>query len=141
MANSIKTTHLKITTIDQIFFEGDVRSVTLKTKSGGAICLMPGRTGFVSTIDICPLTINSEKDPDYKVCSISGGLVYADATDVKIITDDIILGSKIDIVRARRDRDIALQKLEQFRNTKDEVRYEVKLRKALNRIDVYNNIR
>lgn len=133
-----KTTHLKITTLEEIFFEGDVRSVTLRTKTGGAICLQPSRTPFFSTIDICELTINSPKDNDFRVCSIGGGLVYADATNINIITDDIIFGKNIDIKRAKVDRDFAMAQLEKFRDTKEEVQYEIKLRKALNRIDVYN---
>ncbi|UUD35003.1 F0F1 ATP synthase subunit epsilon [Mycoplasmopsis caviae] len=133
-----KTTYLKITTLQEIFFEGPVKSVTLRTKAGGAICLQPNRTPFFSTIDICELTINTPRDKDYKICSIGGGLVYADASNINIITDDIIFGKNINIERAKIDRDFALAQLEKFRDTKEEVQYEIKLRKALNRIDVYN---
>ncbi|WP_027120912.1 F0F1 ATP synthase subunit epsilon [Mycoplasmopsis lipofaciens] len=133
------TTYLKITTLQEVFFEGEVRSVSLKTKSGGAICLQPNRTSFFSTIDICKLSINSPGDNDYKVCSINGGLVYADATNIKIITDDIIYGANIDIKKAYEEKEEALALLEKYKNTKDELKIELKLKKALNKIEVYNN--
>lgn len=133
-----KTINLKITTIENVFFEGDVRSVTLRTKTGGAICLLPGISAFASNIAIGKLTINSPGDKDYHVCSVGGGLVFADRANIRIITDDIIFGENIDIVRAQKDRDSALDLLSSVNTNKDKAKLEIKLRKALNRIKVYD---
>ncbi|SJZ42867.1 F0F1 ATP synthase subunit epsilon [Mycoplasmopsis verecunda] len=132
--------HLTITIPSGIFYEGNVNIVTLKTASG-YIGLQAGRTPLFSNIEIGNLTIGWSGKPDTMTCYIGGGLVYADANKINIITDDIINVKNIDIQRALRDRDDFLRRLEEavHNNSVLKLKLETKLKKALLKIDAYNN--
>ncbi|MEE3928100.1 ATP synthase F1 subunit epsilon [Mycoplasmopsis ciconiae] len=133
-----KTVHLTILTPDAKFYEGDVSLVTLKA-GNGYIGLQPNRAPFFSNIDVGFLTIENEKSPNYAKFTIGGGLVYADSSTINIITDDIIDFKNIDIARAKRDKEWAEKELLKYDNDKN-VLLELKLKKALSRIDAYNSI-
>lgn len=137
---SYKTTHLKIITPSKVFYENDVKIVTVNT-SGGYVGILPNHTPFFTNIEIGKLTINYEKDDDYKLCTISNGLLYADAEKISILTDDIIFANEIDIEKAEIDRRLALKNLEIYKNTHEALKYELMLKKALNRIDVFYSIK
>ncbi|WP_029513415.1 ATP synthase delta/epsilon chain alpha-helix domain-containing protein [Mycoplasmopsis primatum] len=133
-----KFLNLKIITHAKTFYNGKILALSLRTKSGGEIVLQPNRSEFLSTIDICKLIFWTYPEKKKIVHSISDGIVFADSQKVNIITDDIILDSDIDLLRAEYDRD---QAMEGIKNTKDSdsLNYlEIKLRKAINRINIYN---
>ncbi|APJ38248.1 ATP synthase F1 subunit epsilon [Mycoplasmopsis pullorum] len=130
--------YLTITTPDKVFFEGKVKIVTLKT-ADGYIGLQPNRSPLFSNIEIGSLNINQSGDPDYQKFFIGGGLVYADAGQINIITDDVINYNDIDLHRAERDRNWALNELKNKKySATDEMRLELKLKKALSRIEAYH---
>ncbi|WP_338822914.1 F0F1 ATP synthase subunit epsilon [Mycoplasmopsis felifaucium] len=131
-----KYSNLKIITQSQIFYDGEVSSVQLSTKSGGQIMLQPNRSEFLSTIDICKLFITVKDNQEPLECSIGDGIVYADESSIRIITNDIIWSKDIDVEKAEKDRDYALKQLENAKNASDEKLFEIKLRKAINRINV-----
>ncbi|TNK94986.1 ATP synthase F1 subunit epsilon, partial [Mycoplasmopsis pullorum] len=65
--------------------------------------------------------------------------VYADAGQINIITDDVINYNDIDLHRAERDRNWALNELKNKKySATDEMRLELKLKKALSRIEAYH---
>ncbi|QSF13837.1 ATP synthase F1 subunit epsilon [Mycoplasma sp. Mirounga ES2805-ORL] len=134
-----KTTHLTIMTSSNLFLDEDVSQVYLKTKYGGAITILPNRTPIFSIIDVCKMEINRKGEKGYKACYIGNGFVYANSKEVQIITNDIIFDQNIDIEKAKRDKEIALQNIEKYKNTKKEIIFEQKLRKAINKINIYNN--
>ncbi|WP_027334949.1 ATP synthase F1 subunit epsilon [Mycoplasmopsis felifaucium] len=131
-----KYSNLKIITQSQIFYDGEVSSVQLSTKSGGQIMLQPNRSEFLSTIDICKLFITVKDNQEPLECSIGDGIVYVDESSIRIITNDIIWSKDIDVEKAEKDRDYALKQLENAKNASDEKLFEIKLRKAINRINV-----
>lgn len=131
-----KFSNLKIITQSQIFYEGEVDSVQLCTKSGGEIVLHPNRSELLSTIDISKLFITTYPEKNVLECSISDGIVYADASEIHIITNDIIFSKDIDLEKAELDKAFALKQLENATNAKEEKLLEIKLRKAINRINV-----
>lgn len=131
-----KFTNLKIITQSQVFYKGKVKSVQLATKSGGEIVLQPNRSEFLSTIDICKLLITPFNKEEVLECSISDGIVYADSSEIRIITNDIIFSKDIDLQKAESDREFALKQLESAKSANEEKLFEIKLRKAINRINV-----
>ncbi|EIN14785.1 ATP synthase epsilon chain [Mycoplasmopsis agalactiae 14628] len=128
--------NLKIVTQARTFYNGPVLSVELKTKSGGSIVLQPNRSELLTTIDICKLVIKDYPDNNEKVYSISDGIVYADKSSINIITNDIILNSDIDLKKAESDRDKAISILSSNSDAEVISRFEIKLKKAINRINV-----
>ncbi|VEU77971.1 FoF1 ATP synthase subunit delta/epsilon [Mycoplasmopsis columbinasalis] len=130
-------TYLTIITVDNILFKDDVDAVQLRTKAGGEIVFLPNHTPFCSNIDVCKMTV-FVNDKNKQVYSVGSGLVYADAKDVYIISDDVIAQTDIDIERARSDRDLFTKMVSDAKTEKDRKLSEFKLRKALSRIDIYN---
>ncbi len=98
--------------------------------------LQPNRSEFLSTIDICKLFITVKDNQEPLECSIGDGIVYVDESSIRIITNDIIWSKDIDVEKAEKDRDYALKQLENAKNASDEKLFEIKLRKAINRINV-----
>ncbi|WP_233262743.1 ATP synthase F1 subunit epsilon [Mycoplasma sp. NEAQ87857] len=133
----MKKVHLTITVPNGTFYEGDVDIVTLKTAEG-YIGLSASRTPLFSNIEIGHVIIGWEHDPSSIKCVIGGGLVYADQQKVNIITDDIINAKDIDVKRAERERDTIQAQLSHKSNDSDISKLELKLKKALSRIDTYN---
>lgn len=52
MKNNSPTIHLFISTLEGVFFEKDVRSVSLRTISGGQITFLPEHAPFMSNIEV-----------------------------------------------------------------------------------------
>ncbi|QZE12431.1 ATP synthase F1 subunit epsilon [Mycoplasma sp. Ms02] len=132
-------THLTITTPTKKFFEKDVEIVTLKTTEG-YIGLQANASPFFSNVEMGTIDINFQKSENHQKFLIGSGLVYADATKVNIITDDIIKFEDIDIERAQRDKEKAEQELAKAtKSSLEDIRnIELKLKKALLKIDSYN---
>lgn len=135
-----KTTHLKIITTDKIVYDDDVEVINLKTAIG-YIGILPNHAPFVSNIDIGKLTINYENSEKYRISTISDGMVYVEPHNITILTDDIIFAEDINIERAELDKKLAMKNLEIYKHTHEALQYEIKLKKALNRIDVYNSFK
>ncbi|VEU58465.1 ATP synthase F1 subunit epsilon [Mycoplasmopsis gallinacea] len=130
--------YLNITTPTGIFYVGKVDIVTLKTAEG-YIGLQSHRSPFFSNVEIGNLIIGHENDKDSIKCIIGGGLVYADSTKINIITDDIINVNDIDLSRAEADRDKYIKQIEESKQKDmNTAKLELKLKKALGRIDAYN---
>ncbi|WP_029608849.1 FoF1 ATP synthase subunit delta/epsilon [Mycoplasma simbae] len=135
---STNSINLFITTPTGIFFDGPVQQVTLSTIAGGAITLMLNHVPFMSNIAVGKLLINSASDPEHKTCAIGGGLVFTDGKEIKIITDDIVYDKDIVLAWALDQRDHALAQMKSA-DSIDYVKYELQLRKAISKIDIYNN--
>lgn len=134
-----KTTYLTITTPEKIFFAGETNIVTLKI-ADGYIGILPNISPIFSSIEMGSLTIGYSNDSQSIKCYIGGGLIYADQEKVNIITDDIIKADDIDLQRAKSDLamyEAALLKAKET-SSADTQKFEVKLKKAINRIDIYN---
>ncbi|EGV00435.1 ATP synthase F1 subunit epsilon [Mycoplasmopsis columbina] len=131
-------TYLTIVTVDKIFYQDYVQFVNLKTVEGGDITFLPNHSPFVSNIDVCKMIIK-EENGDFKYCSIGSGLVYVDANEIRIITDDIIFSKDINIHRAELEKESMISKIKTAKTKNEKAIYEFKLRKAINRINVYNN--
>lgn len=133
-------THLTITTPAKVFFSGDVDIVTLKI-ADGYIGILPNISPIFSSVETGRLTIGYEKDPNSIKCYIGSGILYADQNRINIITDDIIKASDIDLARAQNDLKMYQEELEKIKQNSsgDTMKLEVKLKKAISRIDVYNS--
>lgn len=134
----MKTINLVITTPMKEVYNGQVEIVTLKT-SNGFIGLQANHAPFFSNIEPGKLEINSDKSKNYEKYLVGSGLVYCNGSEINVLTDDILLYNEIDIERARRDREHALELLKQGNHTpSDMAKVELKLKKAISKIDAYN---
>lgn len=131
----MSTTRLKISTPQGIFFEDDVKMVTLKTPEG-YIGLQCNRLPFISSIEISPMYIinkNSEK----KVVAISGGIVFVEKTYIDIFTDDIAWKEELNKPEIERIIDEATKILNESKEDNvEKQKLEIRLKKALNKLIV-----
>ncbi|WP_025755554.1 ATP synthase F1 subunit epsilon [Mycoplasmopsis cricetuli] len=134
----MSTIHLTITTPEKIFFEGDISILTLKI-ADGYIGILPNMVPIFSNIEIGTLIINSKNSPDSIKCYIGSGIIYTDGKKINIITDDIIKANEIDLERAKKDFKLYENEINKAKsiNAGNIQKIELKLKKALNRIDVY----
>lgn len=136
----MKTINLIITTPIKEVYNGQVEIVTLKT-ANGFIGLQANHAPFFSNIEPGKLEINSEKSKNYEKYLVGSGLIYCNGSEINILTDDILLYDEIDIERAKKDRELALELLKQGnRIGPDMAMVELKLKKAISKIDAYNEI-
>ncbi|UCU26809.1 ATP synthase F1 subunit epsilon [Mycoplasma anserisalpingitidis] len=134
----MKTINLVITTPMKEVYNGQVEIVTLKTPNG-FIGLQANHAPFFSNIEPGKLEINSDRSKNYEKYLVGSGLVYCNGSEINVLTDDILLYDEIDIERARRDREHALELLKQGNHTpSDMAKVELKLKKAISKIDAYN---
>lgn len=133
-----KTVKLKIITVHGIFFEDDIVSINLRTKTGGEITLLPNHASFVSNIDVCKMKVVLPANIK-KLFYIGVGLLYVENNIIRIITDDILGADNIDIERARKEQELLLAELSKIQNVKERAVFKYRLRKVINRIEVYNN--
>lgn len=131
----MSTTRLKISTPQGIFFEDDVKMVTLKTPEG-YIGLQHNRLPFISSIEISPMYITS-KNSEKKVIAISGGIVFVEKTYIDIFTDDIAWKEELNKTEIQRIIDEATKKLNEAKEDKvEKQKLEIKIKRALNKLVV-----
>ncbi|WAM10715.1 ATP synthase F1 subunit epsilon [Mycoplasmopsis cynos] len=103
------------------------------------ILVFTNRSPLFSSIDIGILTIGWSTDESSEKYYIGGGLVYAEAKKINIITDDIINLKDIDINQVIKEKE-ALEKtiLQSAKGDVDIEKLEIQLKKTLFKIDSYN---
>ena len=134
MENS--TFKLKIITPQGIFFEDDVKGLTVKTPIGEA-GILKNHAPFVSTIEVSTLTINSVQGKVSRA-AISGGIIYVERTHTSIITDNIEYDKDIN-VNAEKSHLENLKKMIADKSNKDNIsELQKSIEHTLNRISIKN---
>ena len=126
---------LKIITPEKVFWDKDIDIVTVKTTEG-YIGLQKNKSPFVAALDVAELHINIKGTKDYYDCAIAGGIVKATKSEISIITDAIEFKGKIDLPRAEKAKRIAEQKIKDNLSESENIRVQLSLKKAINRIEV-----
>ena len=100
----------------------------------GELGLLPNHMPLIAMLKTSKLTlkVNGEK----KEFAISGGLLHLFDNQVKILTDAIEGKDEIDIERAQRAKERAMQRLEKKDSRTNMDRAELALLRAINRISV-----
>ncbi|QBF34470.1 F0F1 ATP synthase subunit epsilon [Mycoplasmopsis phocirhinis] len=133
--NKTNTLYLQISTLDGIFFENEINSVSLPTVWGGSIVFQPNHSPFIANIALGQLKINQINEQNPKICAISGGLVYVIDNTIKIITDDIVFRENINVDELKQERDkiVELLKINDQKNND----LDLQLRNINNKINIY----
>ena len=99
------TFHLKITSPDRIFFDGEVTMVEINTTEG-EIGVLPNHIPLTSVLapGVCYLHV---PDGDPKVCAIHGGFFEILQDKMTILADVCEWPEEIDVGRAEAARDRA----------------------------------
>lgn len=129
----MNTTHLKIITPNKVFYDDKIDIVTVRTTEG-EIGLTHSKSPLVASLAIGELIIGPKKNN--KICAVAGGLVFVTPTTVTIVTDAIEYKEDIDMTRAEKAREKAIEKLKAKMDLAEEIKTKFALERALNRLNV-----
>ncbi len=127
---------LKIITPYGVFFDGDVDSLNICTTQG-YLTILPNHIPLVTPLSINSMTYKINKES--RICALSGGIMYVSDTEVKLIANACEYKENIDINRAIAAKERAEKRLANKNESINILRAEAALKRALNRIDIYNN--
>lgn len=126
--------HIKIITPLGLYLECEGESIHVATVEGETT-LLPNHMPLVAMLKPCRCVLRI--DGKNEVYALSGGLLQLADNEARILTDAIEGRAEIDIERARRARERAEKRLAKKDDKTDLQRAEVALKKAINRIHVY----
>lgn len=126
---------LKVITPDKILFDGDVEQVITRTTEGD-IGILAGHENYVANLPSGVLKITLAGG-ETKYAAIADGFIkVSHEKSTKIITTAAEWGEDIDIIWAKRSKEDALNKIKQAKTDSEMSRAELKLKRAINRINV-----
>lgn len=125
--------NLQIFTPDGIAFDGTAESIVVRT-SEGDVCILYGHTNYITTIDFGRVKIRTNGEEKRAACM--GGLLSVSEGEVRIVATTFEYADKIDETRALAAKERAEQILVKATDSKEIHLAEVKLKRALNRLEV-----
>ena len=129
--------HLTVITPEKTFFDGDTEEVILRTTEGD-IGILANHISLVAALPSGPMKVKNE-DGTFRTAAVSVGLVRVGKNRVNVFADAVEWAEDIDIEWAHRSEEAARRRLEAKDNERDLDFAELKLKRALNRINVYNS--
>ena len=127
------TFHLKITSPDRVFFDGDVKMVEINTTEG-QIGVLPNHIPLTSVLapGVCYLHV---PDGDTKVCAIHGGFFEILQDSMTILAEVCEWPDEIDVGRAEAARVRAERRLSESKDGTDLGRAILALKRSVARIE------
>lgn len=129
----MSTFHLKVLTVDRVFFDGDVDRVVVRTTQGD-IGILPRHVKYLAALGIGGLTIFSEGTS--RMAAVAGGFVDVSPEGTVILARTCEWADEIDISRAREAEAQAKARLQQQLSEHEQDVASIKLKKAVNRIRI-----
>ena len=127
------TFHLKVTSPDRVFFEGEVTMVEINTTEG-QIGVLPNHIPLTSVLapGVCYLHV---PDGDPKVCAIHGGFFEILQDSMTILAEVCEWPDEIDVGRAEAARVRAERRLSEGKDGTDLGRAILALKRSVVRIE------
>ena len=126
---------LQIITPDRIFYDDEAERLIVRTTEG-EMGILARHENFAGALPSGPVKIM--KDGNYRTAALSSGVIKVSADKTTIIAEAVEWADEIDIEWANRSAEEAREKLKNLESDK-ELRYaELKLKRALNRINVHS---
>ena len=127
---------VSIVTPDGPVYESEVEMVSTKAETG-ELGILPGHIPFVAPLEIGAVRLKKAGKTEY--VAVSGGFLEVRPEKVTILAQSAEIAENIDIARAQAAKARAEQYLEAKRDDIDFKRAQLALRRAMNRIEVYQN--
>lgn len=127
---------LTVITPEKTFFDDDTTQVIVRTTEGD-IGILANHISLVASLPSGPMKVQQE-DGSFKVAAISSGLIKVGGNKVNIFADAVEWADEIDIDWAKRSEEDAKQRIAAKKSERDFDLAELKLKRAMNRISVYN---
>ncbi|GGA21204.1 MULTISPECIES: F0F1 ATP synthase subunit epsilon [Psychrobacillus] len=130
----MKTLTVNIVTPDGPVYDSQVDMIIAKTASG-EIGILPGHIPTVAPLVIGAVKLKKDGKSEY--VAVNGGFVEVRPEKVSILTQSAEVASNIDVARAKESMKRAEQRLQGKADATDFNRAELSLKRAMNRINVY----
>lgn len=130
----MKTIKVNIVTPDGPVCEREANMVIASTESG-EIGILPGHISMVAPLQIGALRLKKDNATEY--VAVHGGFIEVRPDVVTVLAQSAELASSIDLARAKRAAKQAEDKLRAKVDDLDQKLVELELKRALNRIRVY----
>ena len=130
---------LKIVTPDGCAFNGEVKSLVVRTTEG-EVGILRNHSNFVSTIAYGMVRITMP-DGSVRAGACMNGFVSVSNNEVSVVATTMEYADEIDAARAARAKEKAERMLAEKKSGEDLLLAEMKLKRALNRLNVYQNYR
>lgn len=129
---------LTVITPEKTFFDGETTQIIVRTTEGD-IGILANHTSLVASLPSGPLKVMQENG-EYRLAAVSAGLIKVGGNKVSIFADAVEWADEIDIEWAKRSEENAKQRIEAKKSARDIDLAELKLKRALNRINVHNSL-
>ena len=129
----MRTFKLTIITPDKILFDGDAEQIIARTTEGD-VGILAGHENYVANLPAGVLKLTTADG--IKFAAIADGIIKVNYNkDVKIIVSAAEWSGDIDLLRANRAKDDAMDKMKSAKTHSEMSRAELRLKRALNRIN------
>lgn len=129
----MRTFKLTIITPDKILFDGDAEQIIARTTEGD-VGILAGHENYVANLPAGVLKLTTADG--IKFVAIADGIIKVNYNkDVKIIVSAAEWSGDIDLLRANRAKDDAMDKMKSAKTNSEMSRAELRLKRALNRIN------
>ncbi|MGL4972438.1 MAG: ATP synthase F1 subunit epsilon [Culicoidibacterales bacterium] len=126
--------HLKVVAIDRLLFEGEIDKMQVTT-TDGQLTILPNHIPLIAILKIAPLVIDQAGEKKY--LAISGGYMSIQRHETLIVADIAEWAHEIDVERVEEAKMRAQQAIANPLEFVDVKVAEKELKKAINRLDVY----
>lgn len=130
----MSTLVLEVVTPERKVFEETVDMVTAKGVEG-ELGILPNHIPFVTPLQIAPLTVKKQGQPDRQI-AVHGGFMEVRKNKVVILAESAELPEDIDVDRAKAAKQRAEERLRVKQSEIDFRRAELALQRAMNRLNV-----
>lgn len=129
----MKTLKVSVVTPDGPVYESDVEMVVAKAQSG-ELGVLPGHIPMVAPLQIGGVRL--KKNGATEQVAVSGGFLEVRPDKVTILAQSAEAAERIDLTRAEEAKKRAEQRLQSKQDNVDNLRAELALQRAINRINV-----
>lgn len=125
---------LNVVTPEKVFFDGETTQIIVRTTDGD-IGILANHTSLVADLPSGPLKVRQE-DGSWRTAAISTGLLKVGGNKVSILANAVEWADEIDLEWAKRSEEDARRRLQEKQDKHELDLAELKLMRALNRINV-----
>ena len=134
----MKTVEVSVVTPDGPIYNGEAEMVSTKAKSG-ELGILPNHIPMVAPLQIGAVRI--KKDGKTEFVAVSGGFLEVRPDKITILAQAAELAETIDLARANAAKLRAERRLHDKQNNVDHKRAELALKRAINRISIYESLK
>lgn len=126
---------LRVVTPDRIVYDGDVTFLLVRTTAGD-VGIMANHTGYTAPLAIGTMKVEFDSKEDARFAAIGGGFLKVGGNVATIVTNTCEWQDEIDVPRAQRAAERARARIEKSSSQREMDEAEIKLKLALNRLNV-----